>query len=241
MSALPRREEKAAVVRAMFNGIAHRYDLMNTVMTAGQDRAWRRFAVRRAGVRPAGRALDVCCGTGMLCEELAKAVGGAGGVVGLDFSEKMLAVARERFARGAPRPVTLVQGTAMALPFPADSFDGVTVGWGLRNVPDMEGAIREMARVVRPGGRVVSLDMGQPELPVVRQLYWLCFEKLVPAVGKLLARDRSAYDYLHDSARAFPHPRELAALFGAAGLADARHHNLSLGAVAVVEGTKPAP
>lgn len=239
MFPLPLPEDKAVVIRALFNGIARRYDRMNTVMTLGQDRAWRRFAVRRAGAAAGGVGLDVCCGTGMLSAEQARVVGPSGRVVGLDFSEQMLAVARENLRRLDPAgTVRLVQGSALALPFPDGSFDCATVGWGLRNVPDMAAAVGELVRVVRPGGKVVSLDMGQPRAPVLKELYWLCFEKLIPAAGKVLARDRAAYDYLHASARAFPHPRELARLFTSAGLADACAHDLAFGAVAVVEGTR---
>ncbi|MFZ5627302.1 MAG: demethylmenaquinone methyltransferase [Bacillota bacterium] len=237
---LPSKEQKESYVREMFNAIARRYDLMNTLMTFGLDRRWRRFAVARSGMGPGKQALDICCGTGMLAMALAEASGPTGRVVGLDFSENMLAVARENL-RHFPlqENITLIQGNAMALPFADNTFDCVTVGWGLRNVPDLDQVLREMTRVVKPGGMVVSLDMAKPSAPVFKELYWFYFEKLVPLMGKIWAGRASAYSYLHDSARVFPHQAELARRFAAAGLVDCRYHDLTGGVVAVVEGRKP--
>src|SRR4051812_41741390 len=145
----------------MFNGIAVRYDLMNTLMSLGMDKGWRKFTVQRAGIQQGGSGLDVCCGTGMIVIEQAKVVGPAGRVTGLDFSENMLEVAKGNVAEFKDR-ITLIQGNAMSLPFPDNTFDCATVGWGLRNVPDIMTAVKEMTRVVKPGGMVVSLDMAQP-------------------------------------------------------------------------------
>lgn len=239
MANLPGKENKEKFVREMFNSIARRYDLMNTLMSMGLDRAWRRFTVRRSGIKSGGYGLDVCCGTGMITMELARAAGPAGRVVGLDFSENMLAVAKENIKDFDLKDnIELIQGNAMALPFADNTFDCVTVGWGLRNVPDIMTAVKEMARVVKPGGRVVSLDMAQPEAPVFKQIYWLFFEKAIPAMGKLWAGNKGAYDYLHDSARVFPHQKVLTRMFGEAGLMENRYHNLTGGVVAVVEGRK---
>ena len=224
----------------MFNTIARRYDLLNRLMSLGMDRRWRRLAVQRSEFRPGGRALDICCGTGMITQELALTAGATGQVTGLDFSEQMLAVARENLQGfRLAKSITLVQGNAMDLPFPDDSFDCVTVGWGLRNVPDIATVLREMTRVVRPGGKVVSLDMAKPGAPVFKQLYWLYFNKLVPLMGHLWAGSRGAYNYLHDSARVFPHQQELAQMFAATGLVETGYQNLCGGVVALVEGRKP--
>lgn len=240
MTNLPGKENKEKFVREMFNSIARRYDLMNSLMSMGLDKSWRKFTVRRSGLKAGGYGLDVCCGTGMLSMELARTAGPAGRVVGLDFSENMLAVAGENIRDFAFKDnIRLVQGNAMELPFEDNTFDCATVGWGLRNVPDILTALKEMTRVVKPGGKVVSLDMAQPEAPVFKQLYWLFFEQAIPAMGKLWAGNKGAYAYLHDSARVFPHQKELAGMFSRAGLVETGYHNLLGGVVAVVEGRKP--
>ena len=237
---LPAKEHKERFVRDMFNSIAGRYDLMNSLMSMGLDHSWRRFAVRRAELAPGGTGLDICCGTGKIVMEQARVAGAAGSVTGLDFSEQMLAVAQENL-REFPLSGTirLIRGNAMKLPFDDNTFDCATVGWGLRNVPDIAGALKEMVRVVNPGGKVVSLDMAQPTAPVFKQMYWLCFEKIIPAMGNLWAGNKGAYAYLHDSAQLFPPQWELAGMFAAAGLQETRFHNLAGGVVAVVEGRKP--
>ena len=238
---LPSKEQKESFVREMFNSIAGRYDLMNSLMSMGLDHSWRRFAVKRAELAPGGNGLDICCGTGKIVIEQVRIAGSTGRVTGLDFSEKMLAVAQENLKQHELKDnIRLIRGNAMKLPFEDNAFDCVTVGWGLRNVPDIAGALREMVRVVKPGGMVVSLDMAQPTAPVFKQLYWLCFEKMIPAMGKLWADNKGAYAYLHDSAQVFPPQWELAKMFSDAGLATAAFHNLAGGVVAVVEGRKPA-
>lgn len=240
MPNLPGKDNKEKFVREMFNSIARRYDLMNSLMSMGLDKSWRRYTVHRSEIKSGGYGLDVCCGTGMLAMEMARAAGPKGRVVGLDFSENMLAVAGENIKDFALRDnIRLIQGNAMQLPFEDNIFDCVTVGWGLRNVPDVLTAVKEMTRVIKPGGKVVSLDMAQPEAPVFKQMYWLYFEKLIPAMGKLWAGNKGAYGYLHDSARFFPHQAKLAEMFGRAGLAETGYHNLMGGIVAVVEGRKP--
>jgi demethylmenaquinone methyltransferase/2-methoxy-6-polyprenyl-1,4-benzoquinol methylase len=237
--ALPSKDQKERYVREMFNGIAHRYDLMNTLMTFGMDRSWRKFAVRRARIQPGMNVLDVCCGTAPLTLEIAKTVGSKGRVTGLDFSEQMLEVGKQHVRQSPYRDsIELIQGNAMDLPFPDDSFDAVTVGWGLRNVPDIDKALKEMLRVVKPGGWVVSLDMAKPTAPVFKQLYWLYFNWIVPTMGKITAGKKSAYKYLHDSSREFDDQRQLKARFTRVGFENACYHNLVGGVVAVVEGQK---
>jgi demethylmenaquinone methyltransferase/2-methoxy-6-polyprenyl-1,4-benzoquinol methylase len=238
---LPAKEDKAQYVQETFNSIAKNYDLMNTLITLGLDKSWRRFVVRRSGLQAGGKGLDICCGTGMLTMELARAAGAAGRVTGLDFSEKMLDVARQNIREFEFKDnIQLIQGDAMNLPFESDLFDCATVGWGLRNVPDILQTVQEMARVIKPGGKVVSLDMAQPTIPVFRELYWLFFNKVIPAAGKLFSGNRKAYDYFHDSAKAFVHQKELAGIFAQAGLIETGFINLCGGVVAIVEGRKPA-
>jgi demethylmenaquinone methyltransferase / 2-methoxy-6-polyprenyl-1,4-benzoquinol methylase len=240
MGKLPNKEEKERYVQEMFNKIAKRYDLMNTLMTFGLDKGWREFTVKHSELKPGGNALDVCCGTGMLSMELAKVGGSNGKVTGLDFSEEMLIKGRENIKEfSQAKNINLIQGNAMELPFADNTFDCATVGWGLRNVPDIKKAVSEMMRVVKPGGKVVSLDMAKPSMPVFKQIYWLYFDKIVPFMGKVTAGKKSAYSYLHDSAREFPHQKDLAKLFGEVGLSETKYFDLAGGVVAVVEGRKP--
>lgn len=233
-------KDKATYVQETFNAIAGRYDLMNTLMSLGMDKHWRRKAVQRVGAKPGMHILDVCCGTGQLSMELGKAVGPTGKVTGLDFSQNMLEVAKATLSQSPEQGrIQFMQGDAMALPFSDQSFDGVTVGWGLRNLPDLRLGIRELARVVKPGAMVVSLDMAKPTFPGFKQAYWLYFEKLVPLMGKIWVKKSSAYQYLHDSAREFPAQQELAKIFAECGLVETRYDNLAGGVVAVVSGRKP--
>lgn len=232
--------DKATYVKETFNSIARHYDLMNSLMSLGMDKRWRRYAVKRVGAKPGMHILDVCCGTGQLSLELGNVVGSEGNVTGLDFSQNMLEVAKYSLIQSSnPSNIRFIQGNAMELPFPNDSFDGATVGWGLRNLPDLRQGIREMVRTVKPGAKVVSLDMAKPSFPVFKQAYWVYFEKLVPLMGKIWAKKASAYQYLHDSAREFPAQDELVRIFTECGLIDSHFDNLAGGVVAIVTGTKP--
>lgn len=233
-------KDKATYVKETFNSIAGRYDLMNSLMSLGMDKRWRRLAVQTVGAKPGMHILDVCCGTGQLSMELGQVVGKEGKVTGLDFSSKMLEVAQKSLHQVSnPGNIRFIQGNAMELPFADQSFDGVTVGWGLRNLPDLRQGLREMIRTVKPGGKVVSLDMAKPSLPGFKQAYWLYFEKLIPIMGKIWANKASAYQYLHDSAREFPAQQELAHIFAQCGLENAGYKNLAGGVVAIVSGAKP--
>ncbi len=233
-------KDKATYVQNTFNNIAKRYDLMNTLMSFGLDKNWRKKAVKTAEAKPGMNMVDICCGTAQLSLELAMSVGKNGKVQGLDFSENMLAKAEENLADSPYRSIIdLKQGDATNLPFPDNSFDGATVGWGLRNLPDLEKGIREMIRVVKPGSMVVSLDMGKPTMPVFKQVYWLYFDKLVPLMGKVWTGKANAYQYLHDSSREFPPQNELAKIFEECGLVETRYQNLAGGVVAIVSGRKP--
>lgn len=235
---------KAEYVKEIFNLIAERYDLMNKIMTFGMDKKWRSLAVRQVKARPGANILDVCCGTGQLSFELAKAVGSKGKVIGLDFSEKMLVIALRRLNEQNSKrkqdwgKITLLQGDAMNLPFKSDTFDGVTIGWGLRNLSDLPGSIVEMTRVVKPGGIIVSLDMAKPCLNIYKQLFWLYFERIVPLMGRIFAKNERAYSYLFKSAKEFPSQQEIAAIFKHCGLKDTGYKNLSGGVVALVSGKK---
>ena len=229
-------EPEPGRVRAMFGGIARRYDLMNTIMTAGMHHRWRRLAVGLAAPGPGGNALDVCCGTGDFALELFKTVGPLGSVTGVDFSRRMLEVAREK-ARRRAKPVDFRWGDATRLEFDDGRFDCATVGFGVRNIADIEGVFSEMARVVRPGGRVVCLEITQPTLSPFRQFYGVWFDRMVPALGRLVARHDSAYTYLPSSVRRFPPAPELLAIMERAGLRDADYRLLSGSIIAIHWGT----
>lgn len=220
----------------MFDRIAPRYDLMNKLMSVGLDRRWRRLAAAAADVSLGSDALDVCTGTGDLAFLLADRVGPTGSVTGVDFSEPMLERARVKAtARGVP--ATFQQADALALPFDADRFDGATVAFGARNLADLEGGIAEMRRVVRPGGRVVILEITTPKR--LRRLHGLWFDRLVPRIGALVGGDRAAYKYLPASAKRFPSPPELGALMSDAGLTDVTWRGFMGGIVALHHGRVP--
>jgi demethylmenaquinone methyltransferase/2-methoxy-6-polyprenyl-1,4-benzoquinol methylase len=218
-------------VRAMFDRIARVYDLMNSVMTAGLHHRWRERAADLAGVREGGSALDVASGTGDLAIELARRVGPSGTVVGSDFSEPMLDVARRK--SGAVR---WEWANALELPYSDDEFDAATVGFGARNFSDLDRGLAEMARVVRPGGRVVVLEITVPRRPPLSTFFSIWFDRIVPALGKV-AGDPDAYAYLPSSVKRFPAPEELAARMHAAGLDDVRWILTAGGIIALHSGT----
>lgn len=222
----------------MFDRIAGLYDRMNSVMTAGLHHAWRRRAAELAGVSTGARALDVATGTGDLALELARRVGPSGMVVGSDFSEQMLGLARSK-ARGQGVAVRFEAANALDLPYPDDSFDAATVGFGARNFSDLPRGLGEMTRVVRPGGRVVVLEITTPDRPPLSNLLELWFELVVPALGRL-AGDRQAYSYLPSSVRRFPAPPALAEVMWGCGLREIRWVRTAGGIIAIHVGTVPA-
>lgn len=213
-------------VRRMFDRIAPVYDAMNRVMTVGLDQRWRRATVREA-VRPGDRVLDACCGTGDLA--VAALAAGAGSVVGLDFSEPML----ERARRKAPG-AEFVQGDVLALPFEDGSFDAAVVGFGIRNVADLEAGLRELRRVVRPGGRLGILEITTPRGKLA-PFYRFWFDRIVPLLGRVLPGGE-AYTYLPASVRRFPGPEALAELLAECGFANVRIRLFAGGIVALHVG-----
>jgi demethylmenaquinone methyltransferase / 2-methoxy-6-polyprenyl-1,4-benzoquinol methylase len=216
----------------MFDRIARVYDRMNSVMTAGMHHRWRERAADLARLRPGGSALDVACGTGDLAVELQRRVGQSGRVVGLDFSERMLELAREK----APE-IRFEAGNALELPYGDGEFDAVTVGFGARNFSDLGRGLGEMARVTRPGGRVVVLEITTPQRPPLSWFFSAWFDRVVPLLGRL-AGDPDAYDYLPSSVKRFPGPRELAGELAATGLRDVRWVLTAGGIIAIHAGTR---
>jgi demethylmenaquinone methyltransferase / 2-methoxy-6-polyprenyl-1,4-benzoquinol methylase len=223
-------------VRAMFDRIARLYDRMNTVMTAGLHHRWRRRAADLAGLTHGGHALDVATGTGDLAFELAGKVAPGGDVLATDFSERMLEIAREKAAsRPPPSSVRFELANALALPYADDRFDAATVGFGARNFSDVETGLREMVRVVRPGGRVVVLEITTPQRPPLSTFLELWFDRVVPGLGRI-AGDAQAYSYLPSSVRRFPGPQELAAVMAARGLVRIRYVLTAGGIIALHVG-----
>jgi demethylmenaquinone methyltransferase/2-methoxy-6-polyprenyl-1,4-benzoquinol methylase len=217
----------------MFDRIAGLYDRVNSVMTAGLHHQWRRRATELSQVPPGGRALDVATGTGDLAFELASRVGAEGEVVGVDFAERMLEVARRK-ATALGAPVRFEAGNALALAYPDDYFDAATVGFGARNFSDLDRGLAEMARVVRPGGRVVVLEITTPRRPPLSTFFRLWFDRVVPALGRLV--DRQAYSYLPSSVRRFPGPEELASVMWRCGLREIRYVLTAGGIIALHVG-----
>jgi demethylmenaquinone methyltransferase/2-methoxy-6-polyprenyl-1,4-benzoquinol methylase len=220
----------------MFDRIAPRYDLLNRTMTAGLDGGWRRAAAAAADLAAGDRALDVCTGTGDLAIELAHRTTGSGAVVGVDFSEEMVARARAKAAHRAS-PATFRVADALALPFAEDRFDAATVAFGIRNVSDLDAGLAEMARVVKPGGRVVVLEITTPRRPPLSTFYRVWFDRIVPLIGRLTG-ETVAYSYLPSSVRRFQGPEGLAASMQRAGMRDIRWILTAGGIIAIHAGTK---
>jgi demethylmenaquinone methyltransferase / 2-methoxy-6-polyprenyl-1,4-benzoquinol methylase len=227
----------AGQVNRMFDRVAGRYDTLNSVMTAGLHHRWRQRAAERAGLGPGDSALDVCCGTGDLALELAGRVAPAGRVVGCDFSEPMLDLAREKAAGRAADGLRFEWADALELPYDADRFDAATVGFGVRNLADLDRGLREMARVLKPGGRLVILEITQPTRPPLSTFYSLWFDRIVPLLGSFSA-EPEAYSYLPESVRSFPSPRGLAEKMSRAGLERIRYTVLAGGIIAIHSGIK---
>jgi demethylmenaquinone methyltransferase/2-methoxy-6-polyprenyl-1,4-benzoquinol methylase len=239
MVARPSRSspEFATQVRTMFDRIAGVYDLMNSAMTAGMHHRWRERAGDRAELSPGDAALDVCCGTGDLALELARRVGPEGSVVGCDFSEPMLELARRKARERGESQLSFEWADALELPYADRSFDAVTVGFGVRNLADLERGLAEMGRVLKPGGRAVILEITQPRRRPLSTFYSLWFDRLVPLLGAA-AGDRDAYAYLPESVRRFPSPQGLAAAMAGAGFERVRYLLLAGGIIAIHSGVK---
>jgi len=237
-SGVPSRdsEEFASDVRGMFDRIAGVYDLMNSAMTAGLHHQWRQRAVDRAEVEPGSDALDVCCGTGDLALELRRRIGPDGRVVGCDFSEPMLELARRKSGE-LGLPVEFGWADALELPYGDASFDAVTIGFGARNLADLPRGLAEMGRVLRPGGRLVILEITRPQREPLASFYSIWFDRVVPMIGSI-AGDADAYSYLPNSVRTFPEPEALAGLMDAAGFDRIRWLLLAGGIIAIHFGVR---
>jgi demethylmenaquinone methyltransferase/2-methoxy-6-polyprenyl-1,4-benzoquinol methylase len=229
---------KEQYVHTVFSSIADKYDWLNTLLSFNQDKYWRAFAVERAGLLPGDVTLDVASGTGMMALEQARVLG-KGHVIGLDFCHSMLQKAEENISNTPyASMIELVQGNAMKLPFDSNTFKAVTIGFGLRNMPNYQQVISEMVRVTKPGGRVVSLDLAKPKLVGFKQLYYFYFESILPLLGKLSIGFDGPYRWLPESLRDYPDQSVICEYFTQAGLKDAKFYELTGGIVAVHVGIK---
>ncbi len=231
--------EKAERVRSVFASVAGRYDLMNDLMSFGVHRLWKHFTLSLTGLKPGQHALDVAGGTGDLSLGMLRQVGKSGRVVLSDVNRAMLDIGRDRLLdHGFVGNVDCIVADAERLPFEDNSFDCVTIGFGLRNVTDKAAALRAMHRVLKPGGQLLVLEFSTPVAPGVRPIYDAYSFKVLPLLGKFVARDAASYRYLAESIRMHPDQEALLAMLRAAGFAQARYHNLTGGIVAVHRGYK---
>ena len=231
-------QSKEQRVHHVFEKIYKNYDQMNSVISFQQHKAWRKDTMKRMDVKVGSAALDLCCGTADWTIALAEKVGPSGKVTGLDFSKNMLKIGQEKVDKLKLNQIELIHGNAMELPFEDNSFDYVTIGFGLRNVPDYMTVLKEMQRVVKPGGKVVCLETSQPTIIGFRQLYFFYFRFIMPVFGKLFAKSYQEYSWLQESARDFPGMKELANMFREAGLRDIEVKPYTLGVAAMHLGYK---
>lgn len=231
-------QSKEERVHGVFENISEQYDKMNSIISFKLHKRWRKDTMKKMDVQPGNKALDVCCGTADWTIALAEAVGPSGSVAGLDFSKNMLKIGEGKVKELGLDNVQLIHGNAMELPFDDDTFDYVTIGFGLRNVPDYMQVLKEMRRVLKPGGMAVCLETSQPTMPGYRQLYYIYFSYIMPLFGKVFAKSYKEYSWLQESAKEFPGMEELAQMFWHAGLVDVIYKPYNGGAAAAHIGYK---
>jgi demethylmenaquinone methyltransferase/2-methoxy-6-polyprenyl-1,4-benzoquinol methylase len=225
-------------VHAVFESIASNYDFMNDVLSFGRHRAWRSFTMQKMSLTEGQTAIDLCCGTCDWTIALAKASRN-GLIAGLDFSKNMLSYGQQKINElKLDKQITLVHGNAMMLPYQDNSFDYATIGFGLRNVPDIDVVLSEMTRVVRPGGKVVCLELSKPTTEPFRSMYYFYFERILPLLAKWFAKKYNQYKWLPESLIAFPNKEQLSQRFELAGLKNIESYALTLGIAALHIGTK---
>ncbi|KHE72149.1 demethylmenaquinone methyltransferase [Halobacillus sp. BBL2006] len=232
------QQTKEERVHHVFEKIYNRYDQMNSIISFQQHRLWRKDVMRRMQVSKGDEALDVCCGTGDWTMTLAEAVGPKGKVIGLDFSVNMLSVGIKKKMASHIKQVEFEHGNAMQLPFEDNRFDYVTIGFGLRNVPDYLQVLKEMHRVVKPGGKVVCLETSQPTNPLFKAVYYFYFSNIMPIFGKVFAKSYQEYSWLQESAKDFPGKNELKEMFEEVGLREVQVKSYTGGVAAMHMGEK---
>ncbi|MFD0867778.1 MULTISPECIES: demethylmenaquinone methyltransferase [Paenibacillus] len=232
-------KSKEEFVHSVFESIAPKYDMMNSILSFNQHKLWRKFTMRKLNVQAGDSAIDLCCGTCDWTISLAQA-SGTGEIVGLDFSRNMLDYGAAKVEKlGLDKQISLVQGNAMELPFDDNTFDYATIGFALRNVPDFKQVIREMQRVVKPGGKVVSLELSKPTWQPFKGIYYFYFQNILPLLGKLIAGKHEQYKWLPESLVHFPDYKQLAAIFEEIGLENVQTYPLTGGIAALHIGDKP--
>ena len=233
-------EEKADKVAEVFHSVAAKYDLMNDLMSGGVHRLWKRVTIEMSGVRRGNKVLDIAGGTGDLTAKFSRIVGPEGTVVLADINDSMLKVGRDRLMdRGVVNNVTFSQTDAQYLPFPDNTFDVITIAFGLRNVTDKDLALRSMLRVLKPGGRLLVLEFSKPGNPLLSKVYDTYSFSILPKLGKLFADDGDSYQYLAESIRMHPDQQTLQTMMDDAGFANTDFHNMTGGVVALHRGVKP--
>jgi demethylmenaquinone methyltransferase/2-methoxy-6-polyprenyl-1,4-benzoquinol methylase len=231
-------KSKEEFVHSVFESIAPKYDLMNNILSFRQHKYWRRFTMKRMNVQAGQTAIDLCCGTCDWTISLAQA-SQQGQIIGLDFSQNMLDYGALKLQeQGLEQQVTLIRGNAMSLPYEDNSFDYATIGFALRNVPDLVQVIKEMQRVVKPGGKVVSLELSKPTWQPFKAMYYFYFQKVLPLLGKLIVKRYEQYKWLPESLIHFPDHKQLAGIFRDVGLTDVEAYPLTGGIAALHIGTK---
>jgi demethylmenaquinone methyltransferase/2-methoxy-6-polyprenyl-1,4-benzoquinol methylase len=233
-------EEKAGKVAEVFHSVADNYDLMNDLMSAGIHRLWKRVTIEMSGVRSGNKVLDIAGGTGDLAAKFSRIVGPEGTVVLADINDSMLKVGRDKLLdRGIASNVGFSQADAQYLPFPDNTFDVITIAFGLRNVTDKDMALRSMLRVLKPGGRLLVLEFSKPASPLLSKVYDSYSFNVLPKLGKLFANDGDSYQYLAESIRMHPDQEKLLGMMNNAGFANTDYHNMTGGIVALHRGVKP--
>jgi demethylmenaquinone methyltransferase / 2-methoxy-6-polyprenyl-1,4-benzoquinol methylase len=231
--------QKEQQVLNIFDSIAKKYDVMNSLMSFGIHKFWQKIAIKKANVPVGGKVLDVCCGTGMITMDLARKAGPEGIVIGIDFSNNMLNIAKTHLEHFKfKKTIELIHANALAIPFPDNTFDCATIGYGLRNIADPKKVLTEIKRVVKPGGRVVSLEMAKPYLKVFKQIYYVYLNNWVPFLGRVFGHNNNAYRYLHDSIVSFIHQNEVTKIYEELEFKNIQCSQLTWGIVAVHVGTK---
>lgn len=234
------KADKQGRVAGVFHSVAAKYDIMNDLMSAGVHRIWKRFTIELSGVRRGHSVLDIAGGTGDLAAKFSKLVGPEGRVVLADINESMLRVGRDKLTdRGIVGNIEYAQANAEALPFPDNSFDCITIAFGLRNVTDKDKALRSMLRVLKPGGRLLVLEFSKPRNELLSKAYDRYSFSVLPAMGKLITNDADSYRYLAESIRMHPDQETLKEMMSEAGFARCEYHNMTGGVVAVHKGIKP--
>ena len=227
-------------VQSIFSSIATKYDKLNTILTLNIDQLWRKKAVKLCNIKENDKVLDLCCGTGKMIELECTAVGANTKVIGLDFNKEMINVGYKKLNQSLNNyKFNLIQGDAMELPFEANSFQCITIAFGLRNVPDKIKAISEMYRVLKPGGKVVCLELSKPEMPIFKNIYKPYFNFVLPVIGYLGTRDKAAYYYLRDSVNGFMTKNQLKSEFKNIGFENSGFKSLTCGISSIHYGIKP--